>query len=68
MREVFQLPADALGQMPQHAEQKQAIPTGEMADGRIVFSPTGAMAELTITNEEYTVPVFTDFPRQNWPC
>jgi S-(hydroxymethyl)glutathione dehydrogenase/alcohol dehydrogenase len=33
-----------------------------MADGTAIFSPTGAMAELTITNEEYAVPVFTDLP------
>ena len=33
-----------------------------MADGTPIFSPTGAMAELTITNEEYVVPVFTDLP------
>ena len=35
------------------------IPTSDMEDGRSLFSPTGAMAELTITNEEYAVPVFT---------
>src|SRR3984893_1904929 len=41
---------------------QNAIPTSDMADGTAIFSPTGAMAELTITNEEYAVPVFTDLP------
>jgi S-(hydroxymethyl)glutathione dehydrogenase / alcohol dehydrogenase len=35
------------------------MPTCEMADGKEIFSPTGAMSELTITNEEYATPVFT---------
>jgi len=34
--------------------------TCTMADGTPVFSYTGAMSELMITNEEYVTPVFTD--------
>ena len=50
------------------AERKTYIPTSEMSDGKRFFSPTGAMAELTITNEEYAVPVSPLFLRLNWPC
>jgi len=34
--------------------------TCTMADGTPVFSYTGAMSELMITNEEYVTPLFTD--------
>jgi threonine dehydrogenase-like Zn-dependent dehydrogenase len=34
--------------------------TCTMADGTPVFSYTGAMSELMITNEEYATPLFTD--------
>ena len=36
--------------------------TCTMADGTPVFSYTGAMSELMITNEEYSTPLFTDVP------
>jgi S-(hydroxymethyl)glutathione dehydrogenase/alcohol dehydrogenase len=34
--------------------------TATMSDGTPVFSYTGAMSELMITNEEYVTPLFTD--------
>lgn len=35
-------------------------PAVEMSDGNAFFSATGAMSELTITNEEYAIPVFAN--------
>jgi S-(hydroxymethyl)glutathione dehydrogenase/alcohol dehydrogenase len=36
--------------------------TSTMSDGTPVFSYTGSMSELMITNEEYVTPLFTDVP------
>src|SRR5205807_7741093 len=39
-----------------------AVPTGELTDGKPVFSGISGMTEIMIVNEEKAVPIFTDVP------